>query len=88
VGNAIVTFMARAHMAGFWNKGKQARIPFVEKFNEAERGSESVVRTLAMLCVGWVGAGMVWMAMTIGLPGWIGVVIWGLGMGVWNGGKI
>lgn len=56
-------------MAHFWNESNQARIPFVEKFNEAVRGSEKVVWILGTLGVGWAAASVVWAGMAMG---WIG----------------
>ena len=61
-------------MHGFWNEGKQTKIPFVEKFNDAIRGSEKVVLVLETLAFSWGVAGAVW-ALNFGA----------LGVGVWMG---
>lgn len=61
-------------MADFWNESKQTKIPFVEKFNDAIRGSERVVLVLENLAFSWGVAGCVWAL------GW-----GGLGVGVWGG---
>lgn len=66
-------YTARTHMANFWNEGKQTKIPFVEKFNDAIRGSEKVVLILETLSFSWGAAGCVWAL------GW-----GGLGLGVWG----
>ncbi|KAF1936500.1 hypothetical protein EJ02DRAFT_358985 [Clathrospora elynae] len=81
VASAAATFLSRTHMANFWNESKQTRIPFVEKFNEAIRGSEKVVLVLGTLSIGWTVAGAVWAAMANGLPGALGVAVWGLAVG-------
>lgn len=67
-------------MANFWNESNQTRIPFVEKFNEAVRGSEKVVWILGTLSFGWAAASAVWASMEIG---WIsgGNIVWGLVVG-------
>ena len=43
VANGAALYLSRTHMASFWNDRTQTRVPFVEKFNEAIRGSEQVV---------------------------------------------
>jgi hypothetical protein len=47
-------------MERFWNDREQVRVPFVERFNAAVKGSEEVVRWLGVLGVAWgvVGVGM------------------------------
>jgi hypothetical protein len=55
-------------MANFWNESNQTRVPFVQKFNDAVRGSEQVVRLLGALSTSWVLAGLGWGAMA---KGWI-----------------
>jgi hypothetical protein len=57
--NAVVLFFTRMHMANFWNEKNQTRIPFVQKFNDAVRGSETVVSILGALCASWVVSGVV-----------------------------
>jgi hypothetical protein len=54
--NTAMLFFARTHMANFWNEKVQTRVPFVQKFNDAVRGSEQVVKILR----GWVGALWLW----------------------------
>ena len=49
-------------MQRFWNKRTQVRIPFVEKFNEAVRGSEELVTVQQLLALGWLVVGVVWWA--------------------------
>ncbi len=68
-------------MGSFWNDKEQTRIPFVEKFNEAVRGSEKVVWILGTLSLGWAVAGGVFMAVdkgvvtsATGLAAWVSVV--------------
>jgi hypothetical protein len=68
-------------MANFWNDNKQARIPFVEKFNEAIRGSEKVVLLLGTLSMGWAVAGAVWLGVANGANGILGLALWALVMG-------
>ena len=48
-------------MAAFWNEGSQVKVPFVEKFNEAIKGSEQVVGVLGLLSLAWVGVGALWL---------------------------
>ncbi|KZM23458.1 hypothetical protein ST47_g5395 [Ascochyta rabiei] len=71
---AAILYTARTHMANFWNEGKQTKIPFVQKFNDAIRGSEKVVLILETLSFSWGAAGCVWAL------GWgaVGVGIWGV----------
>ncbi|RMZ69873.1 methyltransferase domain-containing [Pyrenophora seminiperda CCB06] len=86
VANSITLYLARVHMANFWNDSKQTRIPFVEGYNEAIRGSELVVLLLGTLCLAWGAAGLVWAGMAY-FGGWSGV----LGLGVWGvvvGGRV
>jgi hypothetical protein len=59
IANAGVMLATRTHMGNFWNSSIQTRIPFVEKFNDAQRGSERVV--------GVLGFGLLW-----GRAGWMG----------------
>ncbi|KAF1922763.1 uncharacterized protein M421DRAFT_77318 [Didymella exigua CBS 183.55] len=67
-------YTARTHMANFWNESKQTKIPFVEKFNDAIRGSERVVAILETLAFSWGVAGCVW------------ALDWELlGVGIWGG---
>lgn len=47
-------------MRNFWNEGNQVRLPFVQKFNEAVKGSEEVVGVLGSLVLGWCSAGLLW----------------------------
>ncbi|KAJ4993606.1 hypothetical protein SVAN01_00660 [Stagonosporopsis vannaccii] len=76
VGLALgaATYTACKHMRDFWNESTQTKIPFVEKFNDAIRGSERVVLVLETLAFSWGVAGCVW------------ALAWGgLGVGVWGG---
>ena len=57
-------------MASFWNESKQTRIPFVEKFNEAIRGSEKVVWLLGTLSFAWLASGAVWVGVGEGVGEW------------------
>lgn len=68
-------------MANFWNNATQTRIPFVERFNEAIRGSEQVVWLLGTLGIAWAGAGLMWGAMSMG---WIqgATTVWGVAVGL------
>ena len=68
-------------MANFWNDKEQTRIPFVEKFNEAIRGSERVVLLLGTLCTSWAVAGAVWLGVANGGSAVLGLAVWGLVMG-------
>ena len=67
-------YTARTHMGNFWNESKQTKVPFVQKFNDAIRGSEKVVLILETLSFSWGIAGCVW------------ALNWGaLGVGLWAG---
>lgn len=66
--NTVMLLFARTHMANFWNESVQTRVPFVQKFNDAVRGSEQVVRILGALSAAWGVAGLGWGAMG---RGWI-----------------
>jgi hypothetical protein len=55
-------------MASYWNEANQTRVPFLQKFNDAVRGSEQVVSLLGSLCALWAGAGLLWAVMG---QGWI-----------------
>jgi hypothetical protein len=54
-------------MAQFWNEGNQVQVPFVEKFNEAIKGSEQVVGVLGLLSLAWLAAGVMWLLGFTGL---------------------
>lgn len=75
--SASVVFLSRTHMANFWNESTQTRIPFVEKFNEAIRGSEKVVWILGTLSFAWASAGLAWALMAGGVTT-SGTLIWSL----------
>ncbi|CAI6333229.1 unnamed protein product [Periconia digitata] len=60
--NVGALFLSRSHMASFWNDRKQIQVPFVEKFNEAIKGSEGVVKLLGLVCSTWAAAGALWMS--------------------------
>lgn len=47
-------------MANFWNEKEQTRVPFVQKFNDAVRGSEQVVSILGLLGAAWAVTGVGW----------------------------
>lgn len=81
LANATAAYLSRTHMANFWNDSTQTRIPFVEKFNQAIRGSEKVVWLLGTLSMGWAGAALVWAVVG---QGWtVGThVLWALPMGL------
>jgi hypothetical protein len=81
--NAGATFLSRTHMANFWNDTQQTRIPFVEKFNEAIRGSEKVVLLLGTLSISWATAAAVWVGTGNGI---LGLAVWGVVVGgrVWS----
>lgn len=69
-------------MAGFWNDSKQVEVPFVEKFNEAIRGSKRVVDLLTLLVSSWVLAEVVW---RMGLSGlWANVMYFGIIGAFWG----
>lgn len=65
--NAIITFFARQHMAAFWNEKVQTRVPFVQKFNDAVRGSEQVVTILGWLSAAWILAGGIFVGKVTGV---------------------
>ncbi|RYN42657.1 hypothetical protein AA0112_g1583 [Alternaria arborescens] len=81
VANAAAAYLSRVHMANFWNDKNQTKIPFVEKFNEAIRGSELVVLLLGTLSLAWAVAGGVWTGMANGGSGILGLGVWGLVVG-------
>lgn len=60
------------------------KIPFLENFNDAIRGSEGVVGVLELLAFSWGIAGCVWMLDwgTLGVGLWAGVLgargVWAL----------
>lgn len=64
---------ARQHMADFWNESNQTRVPFVQKFNEAIKGSEKVVWLLGTLGLAWGAAGVSWGV--AGFVGWMGAAV-------------
>jgi hypothetical protein len=66
--NTALLALARQHMAAFWNDREQVRIPFVDKFNDAVRGSERVVWILGVLSASWGVAGVGWGVMA---KGWL-----------------
>ncbi|KAF2175670.1 hypothetical protein K469DRAFT_609814 [Zopfia rhizophila CBS 207.26] len=49
--NATTLLVARVHVANFWND--KAKVPFVEGYNEAIKGSGSLENVLALLGCGW-----------------------------------
>jgi hypothetical protein len=80
IANAGVMLATRTHMGNFWNSSIQTRIPFVEKFNDAQRGSERVVGVLGYLSASWGLAGGIWVAVG---QGWVdGRVVWVVPMGI------
>ncbi|KAF2024949.1 hypothetical protein EK21DRAFT_77584 [Setomelanomma holmii] len=66
--NTAMLILTRQHMANFWNEKEQTHVPFVQKFNDAIRGSEQVVFLLGALGASWALSGVGW-AMTA--KGWI-----------------
>ncbi|KAL6166629.1 hypothetical protein ACJQWK_07971 [Exserohilum turcicum] len=81
VGNSVAAYLAYVHMAGYWNEQTQTRIPFVQGFNEAIRGSEQVVVLLKTLSLAWSVASAVWVGMANGASGLLGLAVWGLVVG-------
>ncbi|KAF7453128.1 hypothetical protein A1F94_011819 [Pyrenophora tritici-repentis] len=81
VANGMALYLSRTHMANFWNDNTQTRVPFVEKFNEAIRGSKQVVLLLGTLCLAWGAAGGIWAGMANGGSGMLGLAVWGLVVG-------
>jgi hypothetical protein len=65
--NTIILLFTRTHMANFWNEKEQTRVPFVQKFNDAVRGSEQVVWLLGALSTSWALSGVGWAATAKGL---------------------
>ncbi|KAF2686115.1 hypothetical protein K458DRAFT_239588, partial [Lentithecium fluviatile CBS 122367] len=51
--NVVALFASRTHMANFWNEKNQTKVPFMQKFNEAIKGSEAVVGVLGLLSFAW-----------------------------------
>ncbi|KAH3947462.1 hypothetical protein HBH53_115980 [Parastagonospora nodorum] len=66
--NTAVLMFSRQHMANFWNEKEQTRIPFVQKFNDAVRGSEQVVQILGLLGASWAVTAVGWGVMG---QGWL-----------------
>jgi hypothetical protein len=64
--NTAILIFARQHMANFWNEKEQTRVPFVQKFNDAVRGSEQVVSILGLLTAAWAVTGAGWGVMRLG----------------------
>ncbi|CAO2653315.1 Nn.00g027260.m01.CDS01 [Neocucurbitaria sp. VM-36] len=80
LANTVILYLSRTHMANFWNESNQTRVPFVEKFNEAVRGSEKVVWILGTLSFSWAADSAVWASMEMGgISG--GNLVWGLVVG-------
>lgn len=70
-------------MAAFWNESTQTRVPFVQKFNDAIRGSEHVVEILGLLSVCWAVTAGMFGAVGLGLMGsGLGMVCWVVGAGL------
>ncbi|PSN67680.1 hypothetical protein BS50DRAFT_450499, partial [Corynespora cassiicola Philippines] len=57
--NAAATALSRQHMANFWNDRNQTQVPFMTQFNEAIKGSETVVGMLSVSAVVWGVIGVV-----------------------------
>ncbi|KAF2729193.1 hypothetical protein EJ04DRAFT_580818 [Polyplosphaeria fusca] len=53
ITNAVLLAASRYHFGNFWNAKNQVQVPFVEKFNEAVRGSEDVRKMLGILAWAW-----------------------------------
>jgi hypothetical protein len=66
--NTAILLFARQHMAAFWNEKEQTRVPFVQKFNDAVRGSEQVVQILGLLGASWAVTAAGWGVMG---KGWL-----------------
>ncbi|KAF2020398.1 hypothetical protein BU24DRAFT_360858 [Aaosphaeria arxii CBS 175.79] len=56
--NIVASSAARVHMAGFWNEKEQTRVPFLEKFNDAVRGSERERDLVWGIAGCWVAVGL------------------------------
>lgn len=54
--NLSAAAAARIHVGRFWNEKQQTRVPFVQKFNEAIRGSEAERNVLGLLAWMWGAA--------------------------------
>ncbi|KAF2650314.1 hypothetical protein K491DRAFT_720859 [Lophiostoma macrostomum CBS 122681] len=58
--NTGTLLLSRFYMAQFWNDRNQVQVPFVQKFNEAIKQSERLVRILGVLSASWAIAGWTW----------------------------
>jgi hypothetical protein len=75
LANPIILAAARVHVGNFWNEKTQTKVPFVQKFNDAIRGSEEQVRVIGWLAASWMVADAIWWS---GLGGmWETVVYFG-----------
>lgn len=70
--NMVALTAARIHVARFWNEKEQTRVPFVQKFNEAVKGSEKESGILGMLAWSWAIAAV---NLVFGFKGLIGGVL-------------
>lgn len=59
--NSGSLYLSHLYMGAFWNEREQTQVPFVEKFNEAIKGSEKVVDVLGWLCGAWGAAAVLWL---------------------------
>jgi hypothetical protein len=82
--NSAILLVTRQHMANFWNDSTQTRIPFVQKFNEAIRGSEKVVEILTTLALSWGVAGLWWGLAGSGIGGGIIPYVLVVGLRTWQ----
>lgn len=70
--NALLCVAVRIHMSRFWS-GK-AMVPFVERYNEAIRGSWTVRNLIGALAWAWAAAGTL---AYLEIEGWLGMGVWG-----------
>ncbi|KAF2106133.1 hypothetical protein BDV96DRAFT_617519 [Lophiotrema nucula] len=84
--NAPTLTATRIHFGNFWNMKNQAQVPFVEKFNEAIRGSEDAKKALGVLAWGWGVSGVCWWIGS--LWGLEGLIVGGALAGAWQAGFV
>ncbi|KAF2259232.1 hypothetical protein CC78DRAFT_537242 [Lojkania enalia] len=80
--NTLALISSRIHFGGFWNAQKQTEVPFVEKFNEAVRGSERLCNLLGLLAWGWGVAATAWWAGLGSVTSML--LVGGVAGGVWS----
>lgn len=67
-------------MGQFWNDRNQVQVPFVEKFNEAIKGSELVVKVLDLLLFGWFHGAYL---LLLGSDSWLGLLAYAVSNAGW-----